>query len=711
MRLASDRGTLCVMAMEFQDLLSLLPMSGPKLELDGNAQGVRYITEPNGRFVEPKLRERSRVGDASPSALLISARGATGKTTLAEAIAYPSGAALWDLGKKTVARDSFVGAIANAFGAKALPNALERFQRGEFLVLLDALDEARVGSGDSNFDDFLAGMCEFLTTPRPRPSLVLFARPDTAEWLAVWFEVQARVPFAWFQIESFDRSSAVTFLDRHLDWKLGAGGPHRQHRHPFELTRDRLFERIQRLLGNSWADDKVASFLGYAPVLAALAEFLAYSRNYGAAVEQLSSGSKSSGELLNGLIREILRREQQDKFLPQARLQLAGPETAAWRDDEWARLFSPKEQCHTLLSAVLKTRIGWQPQVPESLRNRYDKLASAQLSEHPFRGDQQGFANVVFREYLYATALTESSSPIADAVRAKVLEPAYLPTRLLAEFMGARPEVEIAVDARDVGLFYESLLAGNDDPEAFSLFLFSEEGSEDIVGLIGDVQVRVPSTNVCIRFWRALARALITVQSDAQLGLGVTEFRLGPDVELECGSLTCSAKMLRVLANGGGGQDGGVVIVARNYAGDPPSKIQVYAPAGKQGLSVRWEGMTYPWVQYRLSREDEPEPDRAISGAYKHLSRFLKWFRSHKYGDLARHHELIEKFAVGGTAEGRRLLEFCVRERLILREGTMYRLNAVKVQEIGIHWVELRDRRLGEGVRRFLRKFAIEGQQ
>lgn len=696
------------MATEFRGLLESLPgVTWRKLALEGNAQGVRYITEPNERFVEPRLCERSRVGDAPPSALLISARGAAGKSTLAEAIAHGTGAPLWDLAKKTVARDSFVGAIANAFGAKALPAVLEGLRNGEFLVLLDALDETRVGSGDTNFDDFLAVMSEFLVAPRTRPSVVLFARPDTAEWVALWFKEEARVPFVWLQIEFFDQRSAVLFLDRHLDWKLGPKGAHRQHRQAFEEARDILFGRIEQLLGDSWADDEVSSFLGYAPVLAALAEFLAYERNYGAVVQQLSSGSMSAGELLNAVIREILGREQQDKFLPQARSQLAGPETAAWKDNDWAGLFSPQEQCRSLLSAVFKTRIEGQSQVPDNLRNRYETLASTQLAEHPFRGDQQGFANVVFREYLYATALTESSSPVADAVRAKVLEPAYLPTRLLAEFMGARPEVEIAVDPRDVGLFYESLLAGIDDPDAFTLLLFDEGASGDIVGLIGDVPVRVSSTNGRVRFWRALARAVISVQSDVQLGLGIPEFRLGPDVELECRELTCSAKMLRVLASrgGGDGEDAGVVLVASTYAGDPPTKIQVHAPAGNQGLSVRWEGMTYPWVQYKLAMGDEPEPDHAITNAYKHLSRLLKWFRSHKYGELARHHELIEKFAVGGTEEGRRLLEFCISERLILREGAMYKLNPSRVEKVGVHWVDLRDRRLQPSVAAFLRKF------
>lgn len=699
------------MATEFRDFLASLPATRRKLELDGNAQGVRYITGPNERFVEPRLRERSRVGDTNPSALLISARGAAGKSTLAEAIAHGTGAPLWDLAKKTVARDSFVGAIANAFGAKALPAVLEGLRNGEFLVLLDALDETRVGSGDTNFDDFLAGMSEFLVAPRTRPSVVLFARPDTAEWVALWFKEEARVPFVWLQIEFFDQRSAVLFLDRHLDWKLGPKGAHRQHREAFEEARDILFGRIQQLLGDSWADDKVSSFLGYAPVLAALAEFLAYDRNYGAVVRRLSSGSSSSGELLDGVIGEILRREQQDKFLPQARSQLAGPETAAWGDKEWAQLFSPQEQCRSLLSAVLRTKIEGRSYVPDSLRNRYEKLATTQLAEHPFRGDQQGFANVVFREYLYATALTESSSPVADAVRDKVLEPAYLPTRLLAEFMGARPEIEIAVDPRDVGLFYESLLAGRDEPDAFTLLLFNEDATGDIVGLIGDVPVRVSATNGRVRFWRALARAVISVQSDVQLGLGIPEFRLGPDVELECRELTCSAKMLRVLANPSrGDDDAGVVLVARSYAGDPPTKIQVHAPAGNQGLSVRWEGMTYPWVQYKLLKGDEPEPDQAITNAYKHLSRFLRWFQSHKYGELARHHELIEKFAVGGTVEGTRLLQFCISERLILREGPMYRLNPTRVEELGIHWVDLRNRRLQPSVSAFLRRF-IDSQR
>jgi hypothetical protein len=151
------------MLIQFGDLLKLLPAPSHLPPLDEHSQGVRYLMRPNDRFVEPKLNEKSRVGDTGPSVLLISARGAAGKTTLAEAIGHQTGAALWNLAEKTVARDSFVGAIANAFGAKAMPGVLERLERGDFLALFDALDETRVGSGEGNFDDFLKGMSDYLT--------------------------------------------------------------------------------------------------------------------------------------------------------------------------------------------------------------------------------------------------------------------------------------------------------------------------------------------------------------------------------------------------------------------------------------------------------------------------------------------------------------------------------------------------------------------
>jgi len=278
--------------------------------------------------------------------------------------------------------------------------------------------------------------------------------------------------------------------------------------------------------------------------------------------------------------------------------------------------------------------------------------------------------------------------------------------------MGAEPAARVVLDGRDLGLLYESLLAGADDQSRLSLALFSPHpgaaSDEPITGVIGEVRVEISHGNPSIVFWRTLGRAVVNVNCSVQLGVGGADFRIGPFVDLECESLICSADTLRILATPGGKgneeQNAEVVLLARAYSGTPP-KITIIAQSQHQGLSVDWPNLTYPWVQYKLQEARAVADDPAIADAYNHLSRFLKWFQSQGYGDLARHHELVEKFAVGGTEQGRRLLDYCISRRLIVKEGPLYKLDSAVAQEIGIHWVDLRDRRLGPAVITFLKEF------
>lgn len=119
--------------------------------------------------------------------------------------------------------------------------------------------------------------------------------------------------------------------------------------------------------------------------------------------------------------------------------------------------------------------------------------------------------------------------------------------------------------------------------------------------------------------------------------------------------------------------------------------------------------MAFPWIQYRRPATVRAPQRAAVAEAYTHLSRLLKWFRSHNYGELARHRDLIENYAVGGTRDGKRLLDYCIRERLIVTDGTMYKIDPSRARQIGIHWVDLRNRQLQPSVAEFLDRFVQAG--
>src|SRR5439155_21800782 len=115
---------------------------------------------------------------------------------------------------------------------------------------------------------------------RPRPIIVLCGRAETISWVSMYFE-ERNVPAALLRLEFFDGPMAAEFIDKRLDDKRrrdGARPGHRMQRPAFEEAREELFRLVYDLLRadaeSPWGNSTVREFLGYAPVLVALADYL-----------------------------------------------------------------------------------------------------------------------------------------------------------------------------------------------------------------------------------------------------------------------------------------------------------------------------------------------------------------------------------------------------------------------------------------------------
>jgi hypothetical protein len=117
---------------------------------------------------------------------------------------------VWDLARFQVGTDTFSGTILSCFGDNA-PAVLGGLDRGEFLLILDALDEAHVRAGVQNFEAFLEDITRRLKTPRAQPALVLFARSETSDLIATALEIDD-VPFTRLTVDFFDREACGRFL-------------------------------------------------------------------------------------------------------------------------------------------------------------------------------------------------------------------------------------------------------------------------------------------------------------------------------------------------------------------------------------------------------------------------------------------------------------------------------------------------------------------
>jgi hypothetical protein len=449
----------------FEDLIAQLPEGISQHPLAGPPPGISYVDQDDPRWVAPSLDPlpRRSIEDATAQVLLVSAPAAVGKSMFARALANRTGGVLWDLAAFQIGSSFLAGTIGAAHGFNETGEIISAIGRGEFFIVMDALDEAVVKAGAANLEAFVQDLGKVLSDIAPRkPVVALLARAETAEITDLLLDEMGCIP-AHYKIEYFDRDQAEEFLDRRLDQREQPY--HRIHREPYERARDLLFSKVFAALGldeGDWSELEARGFLGYAPVLEALAEYLDQP-NYVALSNEIeeyfsAAGDQNIWRFLASVLEGVLDREQgklRDNLPTSVR---TGLEQAGVLND----VYSPGEQRRRLVARALDQP---QPEVsmPAGLRQEYEEAVRQILGEHPFVGaQQQRFANVVFRDYVLARTLTEGADLEQQAVRALVANPEFRPSPVLARFMlelACPAEGSPVFAAADFPVLYESMRA------------------------------------------------------------------------------------------------------------------------------------------------------------------------------------------------------------------------------------------------------------
>ncbi len=600
--------------IQFSQLVDSLPR-GDSLRAKSLPIGFRYTDQSNPRFIEPELEVIEPVQAGVTSVVLVSAPGAVGKSTLAAELSARTGAPLWDLSRLQVGSRTFSGTILEAYEFEAT-GVLKRLRDGDFLFVLDALDEAQVRAGSNNFDEFIANVAAEFKDSKPNPCIVLLARSDTADWVHLILD-EGGVPLARYQIAYFDEPRAISFVRRRLDQRRSDDGHrplHREQVQPFDEARSRLFELVYRLFslepGNAWDDERVCNFLGYAPVLEALTDYLDV-QNYMAFLQELAAEEGALTDpwnFLSDVVNRLLAREQ-SKIVEAVRPSMEGPaRSTGW--DDWDHLYEPSEQCARVLGKAVDHAVdAVGDRLPTDLRNAYEDAVSTIFTQHPFLAGRR-FANVVFKEYIYAWGIVEGNDGLIQALRGSMLDrdSPFLPSPLFSRFVAAFADDDEAVlDGQDFGVLYESLLSRvgasaeevtltivQSGPEAFqaSVTLNGEGGAE--------ISYQVLDTGSGVHVWRRLANADVHVTGAAVLGLNGQRFTIGPSVRLTCGPLETRCEHLEVDATDD----------VRIEAADHPVSAQNFRLSVRnesQGaFSVCWPQVAHPWAAYRGEKAVAP---------------------------------------------------------------------------------------------------------
>jgi len=649
---------------------------------------------PEG-YVWPNLHSWSFSENAR--VVLIEAAGAVGKTAAAASLAERLHWPLINAAQAQVGSYSLTGLLHDAFGLDS--PFLGDLVGGRSGVVIDALDEAHLRAGTTNFQAFLENVNKVADRRHADlPNVVLFSRPDTADLIRASFE-ELGSPISSATIDFLDYHQACGFILSYMQRKSrsGASSHYRvaeQHAEKFAELRDvRMAEIATVLLGRKvdsaetvWFE--VRGFLGYAPVLSVICEYLAVGNPH-AKIKVNDSKSGSTRSVLLQIISNLLEREQ-EKFMGQVGSKLDAKLSVA---EEWLQrdqAYSPSEQAIRLVSRTLDVPIVVAPPatLPASIRQVYESHAGQFIADHPFLAGREP-VNVVFSDFIEAKAAvdTECAKYLKiDSDSRRNIGPFFY--EFVHEFAPkdsdeSQPVIDEAlvqkvvashaqsVDARSDG---QVVYVQNHDQAQLMIPRFSDDSHEgmtyEVSGLSGLLELE-----------DQLSRMLIV--TDAAVGIySEDKFLIGPRTTLICNEIIVDAPIISVASTRGNGRDVTLLIfkgmqVRANLSVDcrDPKALRIIG------------GDIFPTLlPYRVQSLTSHE--LAYSAGYVDLLGIIRVFRRSIQHGPSVFAEKLDKRVIGTNATKIKMIASLMSLGVVSLDGVHYRLDVAK---LGSHGISMKD--------------------
>lgn len=141
--------------MKFYDLQSLVSANKQSHPLHESTDSFSIAGPRPGPYIQPTLT-KCEFEHEKPTVILISAVGATGKTTLAQVLSHQSNLPMLNLAKhKPVGDYTLTGLLTSAFTPQQFGKVIEGLSDGSYGVIIDGVDEGRSKTSDGAFYAFL----------------------------------------------------------------------------------------------------------------------------------------------------------------------------------------------------------------------------------------------------------------------------------------------------------------------------------------------------------------------------------------------------------------------------------------------------------------------------------------------------------------------------------------------------------------------------
>jgi len=266
----------------------------------------------NQTYIEPSF-EKEEFQREKPAVVLISAVGATGKSTLAQVLSWETQLPILDLSKhKPVGDNTLTGLLTNAFNVTDLSDVFQGLSSGSYGIIIDGIDEGRSKTSEKAFEAFLDDIVRLAKTS-VATTFVLLGRTQVLEdcWI---YLTDNGVETGLMSILPFDLPSARKYVDAF------SGGMQSGQANQYVEVRDGILGRLGASFAGSSgvAEPSFLAFIGYPPVLDAIVTLLKAEKNYHRLSEDLKGPEVNGVEikLLHWIVSYILRREREQKVVP-----------------------------------------------------------------------------------------------------------------------------------------------------------------------------------------------------------------------------------------------------------------------------------------------------------------------------------------------------------------------------------------------------------
>lgn len=632
-------------------------------------QKIPLVTQPgwcdaNTRleaFEEASLSLRPDYNDLQQPMWLIAAPGAVGKSTLAQQLCAATGAIYLDLAvADTVGGHYITGGLEDV-------GALEAWKAEETTLVIDALDEARLRVTQQAFEDFLKDIWNRAKN-RSLP-VVLLGRVGIIEetWAIINGKQGVELPI--FDIEHFTIEQAQSFVLKRLD-SMANGQPDYQHLRRLLDDHQKVYKKqLGELITNlqEFAQAASESFVGYAPVLEAVAKLIAAQTN---PMQFQGLHGRVGHQVLLEITDQILERES-NKLKDQL---------VAANHPLTGRVYSPEEQLERLACRLFDLSAPPPPtDVPPAAQAAYIAAVNSLLQQHPFLdGSGRKPSNPVFAACISAAALRHQVDNLRQMAEYNCLQQQHTPNPFLYDFYN--PSTVKVVPTVHVGPLYESALAKSKVGDSIGLSI--EEGEDgllavEITGITSEedtlakYQFITNASDLLILGRRVTNLAIDAPSLCVTLGNKDVLEILAP-VTVQCQLLEFQCDRLVVKVGKQADLNRAVVLEAQE-ATAAQVRTTPLVSAGAE-LLVSWpDDAAFPWTGYSDKRIHDDDAD--LADLLRIFRRLVMAFRSHSKGRLARLKDKIDHARMLKGDRGRALLERMKADLIISNEKHMYFLD------------------------------------